>query len=170
MARSLTAYNPGLIQDRVGPRLANEARFITSGQTWTAGMFLKSVSGLLVISSTSAASGVGADAIQFYALSTLATDPGNSTTLATVGAVHEDDLWEINLSTDIAAARTISDMPYQLVTTGTTLNTAVSGSTHAVFKAKNPVWVERPFQDLSTDTTARITVQVLPTAIYTVAA
>ena len=171
MAATLTSVNPAWLENSSRNMLMNSPPIlITNGQAWNAGMFLKSVTGALKISSTSAATGVGADAIQYYSLETT-VNPANATTTQVAGVVHPDDLWEINLSS--AAASTIAGtvgIKYQLVVTSTTLNEAIAGDTHAVFNGVNPVWNERPYQDLSSDLQSRITVRVLSTAINAIGA
>lgn len=171
MVNTLTPCNPAWLENATRTQLVNSvSTLITNGQAWNAGMFLKLVSGALKISSTSAATGVGADAVQRYALNTQ-TDPGVTTATVVTGVVHPDDLWEINLSTAAAATQAgTTDIKYQLVVTGTTLNEAVAGDTHAVFNGVNPTWNERPYQDVSSDLRARITVRVLSTAINAVGA
>lgn len=165
-----TSFNPAWLQNSTKPYMTTDVLLITNGQAWNAGMFLKAVTGALKISQTSAASGVGADQIKYYALTTT-TNPGNATTTQRVGCVHPDDLWEINLSTAAAATRAGTQaIKYQLVVTGTTLNEAVAGDTHAVMEGVNPAWVEQPYEHASTDLQERITVRVLSTAINAVGA
>ena len=171
MARTLTPTNAKWVQNASRPYLVNsDPILITNGQAWNAGMFLKLVSGAFVISSTSAANGVGADKISHFALNTQ-TDPGNATTKVVAGVVHADDLWEMNLSTAAAATRAgTCGIKFQLVTTGTTLNEVVAGDTHKVFQGVNPAWAERPIDNIESDLRARITVNVLQTAIDAVGA
>lgn len=167
---TLTPLNPERIGSNVGAVQATRDVIIEHDQTYTAGLFLKVVAGYATISTTSAASGVGADAVQLYALTTLAAATGDHATVKTYGVVHEDDVWSINVTGAATAARTDIGQKKQLVVTSTTLNEATDGATHAVFMCNGPVWAKRVFSDNSADTYARILVQVLAAAIYTEAA
>ena len=167
---TLTPYNPALISSSPAKPMGYRDVYVETSQTYNAGMFLKVVSGLAKICTTSAATGVGADAVQLYALTTLAVATGDNTTVKTYGVVHEDDIYAIHLSTAITADRTISGQKYELSVTSTTLCSAVAGATNAVMLALNPVWTQRIFSDDSSDTYARIFVKVLSGAIYTQAA
>jgi len=166
---TVTAANPALIESSPAKPMAYQEAFVHTDATYSAGQFCKLVAGLVKEGTTGAASGVGADAIQLYALTAVSDAIGDSTTVHTFGVVHEDDLWEINEKTTTMARITIG-VQYGMDVTSNVCTLLSTDTTHKVFVVRNPTWAERPYSDNSADTLARVTVKVLSTAIYTVGA
>jgi hypothetical protein len=163
-----TAYNPKLLEASPAKPMNTRECLVHTSATYKAGQFLKLVAGLIKTSTTSAANGTGADAIQFYALTELANAIGNSTTVKRVGVVHEDDVYEMNATANNVTTTSIG-VQCSLNVASNICTADTTDTTNVVFEIVNPVYAERSFQDTSSDTLSRITVSVLDTAIYTVA-
>ncbi len=167
MARTLTVVTPEWVQSDPHREMDTDSLLVTNGQAWDPGLFLKLVAGALTISSTSAASGVGADKISHYSLNAQ-TDPGGTTTKAYVGIVHPDDLWQMQLSTGTAPTEAaVNGQQYQLVTTSTTAQQLVAGTSHAVAVGVKPVWFEKPYEYVYDDVYGPITCRIIEKTITT---
>lgn len=124
---TLTPTNPEVVS---GPPMRRLQKLILSGQSWKAGEFMNiDSSGLLKECATDDDAGTGG--IKFYAL-TDQTDPGNSTTEATVGVIvadHEFIGYELDgaVSDAMVGDQYAIDVSSNLVTvdTGDTTNPAV---------------------------------------------
>ena len=170
MATAVTPYNPAFRWNVSAQPQAYVDRLVLTSATWKAGQFLKLPSGLLAPSTTGAASGVGADAIQYYALTTLASALGASTYYRTVGIVHEDDVWEMCVYNTGTIDTTQNDLKYDMNVTSNVCTVNTGSSSHAVFKVVNSLWKVIPFANASTVTGARVLVKVLQAAIHATAA
>lgn len=161
-----TAVNPAFSYSTTGRLMAATSVLSDGSATWKAGEFLRTgADGLLYEASTSAASGVAADAINYYALTDLDTaTTGVDTNYRKVGIVHEDDVYEINDKTTTVAGAKIGQW-YGLDVTTNVCTVDTTNTTHTVFQMVNPLWRIREMQDSSADTLARCLVSVLARSI-----
>jgi hypothetical protein len=163
-----TAYAPKLVEASPAKPMSTREVLVEGTQTYKAGYFLKIVAGLAKICTTSATgSGNSANAIQLYALTTLGTAIGADTTVKRFGIIHEDDIYEMN-EYSTTMPRTKMGLQYGInVASG--LPTVNQSNAYAQVQVIEPTWAERPYQDDSADTLARVNVKVLKTSIYVVA-
>lgn len=163
---TLTAANPSWNRNVSGRFMASTNVLSDGSATWKAGEFLRTgADGLLYECTTSAASGVAADAINYYALTDLDTaTTGVDTNYRKVGIVHEDDVFEINDKTTTVAAVKMGQW-YGLDVTSNVCTVDTTNTTHTVFQLILPTWREREVQDDSADVKARALVQVLARSI-----
>jgi|GEM_PF-6153469 len=162
---ALTPVNPAWVRNTGGAFLERKTHLVDGEAVWYAGAFLKQkiADGLLYEASTSAASGVAADAITHIALSDL-TAQTVDTTLVEVGVVTAEDIFEIN-SKSAAVTRASNGASYGLDVTSHLHTIDTTNATHRVLRVVQPTWAERDFQDNSADTLARVMVRVLAAAI-----
>lgn len=163
---TLTAVNPSWNRSMTGRFMVATYCLSDGSATWKSGEFLRiGADGLLYEGTTSAASGVAADAITHYALSDLDTaTTGVDTNYRKVGIVHEDDVFEINDKSTTVAGAKIGQW-YGMDVTSNVCTIDTTNTTHKVFQVLQPTWREREIQDSSADTKARAMVQVLARTI-----
>jgi len=162
---ALTAVNPSWVRNTSGAFLERKNHLADGDAVWFAGAFLKQkvADGLMYEATTSAASGIAADAITHIALSDL-TAQTVDTTLVEVGVVTAEDIFEIN-SKAAAVTRASNGASYGLDVSTHVHTIDTTNATHRVLRVVQPTWAERDFQDNSADTLARVMVRVLATAI-----
>lgn len=167
---ALTAMNPMWIQSMTKRTLNYQECLVDGSTTYKAGEFLRiNSSGLVVECSDSAGVSYAANAITHYALTTLGTVTGNSTTKKLYGVVHEDDIWYMSekaLAVDASMQGQCygMDVSSNLCTVDTSLT--AGGITYTVLQVLSLGWYKQPFQTVSTDTLGRLSVQILSAAIH----
>jgi len=138
-------------------------RLLSDGDaTWKAGQFLRSDNGgLLYESTTGAASGVAADAVNYVAITDLDTaTTGVDTNVRVVNTIHADDVYEIN-ENDAAVTRAQVSQWYDMDVSANLCTLNVGSNSHAIFEVVQPKWVLEAFQNLAADTLAVTYVKIL---------
>lgn len=158
MADLVSTY-PRLV---AGPIMQTAKVLIKTGQTWNPGQFLRvDTSGLLVAAASDADAGEGG--IQYFTLTTQ-TDPGNSTTLAEVGVIHQDHVFEINELNGSVTTSNIGNH-YAIDVTSNIATLDVDDTSNDCFEVVDVGSEYNPLQNTSSDTNGRARVKILPAVI-----
>ena len=160
-----TAQNPKVAQ---GPVMETVELYILNGQSWSAGQFLNvDASGLLNTCASDDDAGTGGG-VKYYAL-TAQTDPGNSTTKATVGVITSDHVFEINVYHGTAASAvapiTVIGQQYALYVASNVCWCDISDTTNVVFTVVDVASEYEPMQNLATDIYGLVRVSILDTVL-----
>lgn len=158
-----TQVNPRRIYNASNTILADAKLLIDGSATWRSGEFLRLASdGLLYQCTSGAASGVAADAINFLALTDhMTATTGIDTNYATVGAIHEDDVFEMYAYNTATITTAQIGLWYDL-RVASNLDTINTGSSsHATLEIVKPKSQVEPLQFDSADTNACAYVKVL---------
>lgn len=152
---TLTSVNPRLV---AGPVMETANVLIKNGSTWNAGQFLRiDTSGLLVAAASDDDAGTGG--FQYFAL-TDQTDPGNSTTYAKVGVIHEDHVFEINELDGTIGAANIGQH-YGIDVTSNVVTIDVGDTTNDALVVVDVASNYNPLQNSAADVKGRARVKVL---------
>ncbi len=159
--------NPSRVYNTAGVIVQNTGVLSDGDATWKASQFLRSgADGLLYETSTGGASGVGADAINYYALTDLDTaTTGVDTNVRTVGIIQDDDVFEINENNTTVPRTTIGNW-YDMVVSANLCSLNVDSTSHAVFEVMQPKWAREAFQNDSADTLALAFVKILGRSLH----
>jgi len=135
---------------------------ILSGQSWKAGQFLfHDTSGLLKTCASDADSGTGG--VKYVALTDQA-DPGNSTTYAEVGVIHQDHVFEMNELNGTVSEANLGVF-YAIDVTSNIVTIDVDDTGNDALVVTELGYDYNPLQNTSSDTLARVRVKVIPAAI-----
>jgi hypothetical protein len=148
---ALTATVPRLVaSDRPMETIQKIAK---NGATWKAGEFLRvDTSGFLVAIATDVFTNTGG--LQYYALADQA-DPGNATTLATVGIVTQDMEWEGNgISGALTDANVGLEYGLNVASNVTTVDTGESTNLAVTITDVGPSF--NPAKYIAADTVPRV--------------
>ena len=154
---SLTANNPRLWKGT----METAKVLIKNGETWKAGQFLHvDTSGLLAACGDNHKAAAGGGGSLYYALTDQA-DPGNSTTLAKVGIITNDQVWLGNeLDTTATAASIGQEVALEVDSNINTFDIS-DGATNPFGRVVGVLSNEiEPIQNDAADTKARILVKV----------
>jgi len=156
---TLTATYPRLV---AGPIMETTKVLIKSGQTWNPGQFLRvDTSGLLVAAASNASAANGG--IQYFSLTTQ-TDPGVSTTLAEVGIIHQDHVFEMNELNGTVTTSNIGNH-YALDVSSNIGTLDVDDTSNDCFEVVNVGSEYNPLQNTAADVKGRARVKILPAVI-----
>lgn len=156
---TLTAANPRLVG---GPVMQTVDMLILNGQSWKAGQFLNvDASGLL--NTCVSDDDTGNAGVKYYALEDQ-SDPGNSTTYATVGIITADHIFEMNELDGTLTGANIG-IQYGIDVTSNVVTVDVGDTSNPAVKVLDIASNYAPLQNSSTDVKARCKVQVLQAAI-----
>lgn len=166
---TLTPVMPRWVGNTNGKMGMARKNVIADGSaTWKAGHFLRQdADGLVYLGTTGAASGVGADAIQYQALSDLNAATGDETgaVLQEVAVIDPGDVFEMNEKDGAVGIENVGQH-YAMTVSATTCLFDEADSTNAIFEVVNVTSLERPYgPDATADVYGRATVKVLNTAI-----
>lgn len=169
MANTLTKVNPRWVGNtNVKACMARKDVIADGAATWKAGQFLRQdADGLVYLSTTGAASGVGADAIMYQALSDLNSATGDETgaVLQNVSVIDSGDVFEMNAYASTVSRANVGQL-YGMNVSGGLCTVLTSDATNKIFEVVNVTSIERPFgQDAVDDVYGRLTVKVLNTAL-----
>jgi len=159
---ALTASNPRVFKLADNVPLERVTKRILNGQSWKAGQWLYTdTSDLLKACPSPADSGTGG--IKYIAL-TDQSDPGDSTTNATVLAIVQDTVFECN---ELANALALTDIGLQceINVASNIITIDASSTTNAGVEIVDVGVNYNPAQYTIADTKARCLVKVLPTAL-----
>lgn len=148
---ALTAARPQLVAS--AQPMETIQKIAKNGSTWKAGEFLRvDTSGFLVAIETDVFTNTGG--LQYYALADQA-DPGNATTLATVGIVTQDMEWEGNvLSGTVSDANVGLEYGINVASNVTTVDTGETTNLAVTITDVGPTF--NPAQYIAADTVARV--------------
>lgn len=154
---ALTANNPRLWKGT----METAKVLIKNGESWKAGQFLHvDTSGLLAACGDNHKAGAGGGGSLYYALTDQA-DPGNSTTLAKVGVVTNDQVWLVNeLDTTATSASIGQEVAFEVDSNICTFDIS-DGATNPFGRIVGVLSSEiEPIMNDAADTKARFLIQV----------
>ena len=161
---TLNAVNPRWVENTTGHVMSYQNVLADASATWVAGEFVRTDNGGLAYEATSgAASGVGADAINYVARDDQAAQLGDTTTCVLL-PIHADDVFMMN-ELDGTVTRAMIGNSYDLDVTSNVCTIDTSSSSNAVLTVVEPKWAVETLENDSADIKARVFVKILGTAL-----
>jgi hypothetical protein len=158
---TLTATNPVVVQSDAP--MATTKLYIKNGESWKAGQFLNvDASGLINVCATDDDASTGGG-IKYYAL-TDQDDPGDSTTLAEVGIITADMVFEMN-ELDGTVSLANKDQFYALSVASNVCTVDVGDTGNDALQIVELGYLKNPALYDSTDTLAKVWCKVIPAVL-----
>jgi len=161
---TLTAVNPACTSSSDGALLAHDEYLVDGAATYNASQFCRLASDGLMYEAASSATSVAASAITHIAMETLGTAIGADTTRKSFGIVTPNQVFLMN-ELDGAVTEAARGQQFEMDVTSNLCTIDIDSNTIKVLQLVSPLWLDRPFQDDSADTLARVTVKVLTVAV-----
>lgn len=153
---ALTQTNPEVYSGP--PMQVNSDYYVKNGQSWKAGEFLYvDTNGQLVVCATDAT------VIKFQAIADQ-SDPGDSTTVATVGVIDADHIFRGN-EYDTTATKAALGQKAAINVTDNVVSIDISDTTHDAVLITGIASDDNPIQDSNADTKARLYFKILDAAL-----
>lgn len=158
---TLTATNPVVVQSDAP--MATTKLYILNGQSWKAGQFLNvDANGLINACATDDDASTGGG-IKYYALTDQA-DPGNSTTLAEVGVITADMVFEMN-ELDGTVSLANKDQFYALSVASNVCTVDVGDTGNDALQIVELGYLKNPALYDSADVKAKVWCKVIPAVL-----